>query len=372
MSAPLIASLRDNSAIRDTSRVMTICNACRYCEGFCPVFPAMTQFRTFDAPAADYLANLCHNCMACYHACQYKPPHEFDVNLPGTLADTRADSYQAYAWPGSLAGLFHKNGLVVSLSVALALAAVISLTVLLVDAEVLWQTQTGAGAFYRIIPHALMVLVAGSITIAAGAALLISLMRFSRAVGLRAAELFSPRVICRALSDVFTLRHLGGGHGDGCNTGDASFSNQRRYFHHFTMWGFLLCFAATCVATLYEYGLGRMSPFPWTSLPVLLGSSGGLGLLIGTSGLFVLKLKTDPDATAPHRLGMDYALLILLFSISLTGFALLFWRDTPAMGILLAVHLGFVLAFFLTLPYSKFVHGFYRLLALAKYAAAKE
>jgi citrate/tricarballylate utilization protein len=35
---------------------------------------------------------------------------------------------------------------------------------------------------------------------------------------------------------------------------------------------------------------------------------------------------------------------------------------------LLAIHLGFVLALFLALPYSKFVHGVYRFGALLRYA----
>jgi citrate/tricarballylate utilization protein len=37
------------------------------------------------------------------------------------------------------------------------------------------------------------------------------------------------------------------------------------------------------------------------------------------------------------------------------------------MGRLLALHLGAVLALFVTLPYGKFVHGFYRLAALWVY-----
>ncbi len=37
------------------------------------------------------------------------------------------------------------------------------------------------------------------------------------------------------------------------------------------------------------------------------------------------------------------------------------------MGVLLAIHLGFVLALFVTLPYGKMVHGVYRLLALVRY-----
>jgi citrate/tricarballylate utilization protein len=65
---------------------------------------------------------------------------------------------------------------------------------------------------------------------------------------------------------------------------------------------------------------------------------------------------------------MDVAFLVLLFMTSLTGLLLLGLRETVAMGLLLAIHLGFVLALFLTLPYGKFVHGFYRLAALIHYA----
>ena len=49
---------------------------------------------------------------------------------------------------------------------------------------------------------------------------------------------------------------------------------------------------------------------------------------------------------------------------------LLVLRHTGAMGILLAIHLGLVLSFFLALPYSKMVHGVYRGIAL--YRSARE
>jgi citrate/tricarballylate utilization protein len=65
---------------------------------------------------------------------------------------------------------------------------------------------------------------------------------------------------------------------------------------------------------------------------------------------------------------MDLALLVLLFLTSLTGLVLLAARATPVMGVLLAVHFGVVLALFLALPYSKFVHAGYRFAALIKYA----
>jgi len=89
MSQQLI--VKQESAADEAARLLSICNACRYCEGYCAVFPAMTAHRTFDVATLDYLANLCHQCTACYHACQYKPPHAFNVNLPPVFSRLRLD-----------------------------------------------------------------------------------------------------------------------------------------------------------------------------------------------------------------------------------------------------------------------------------------
>lgn len=76
----------------EVARQLQICNACRYCEGFCAVFPAMTRRLEFHKADIHFLANLCHNCGACLHACQYAPPHEFAVNIAaGDGAGARAD-----------------------------------------------------------------------------------------------------------------------------------------------------------------------------------------------------------------------------------------------------------------------------------------
>src|SRR5512141_1626473 len=102
-------------------RIMRICNACRYCEGYCAVFPAMERRLQFSRSDLNYLANLCHNCGECYYACQYAPPHEFDVNVPKSFAEIRAQSYKQYAWPTPLAAMFERNGLTVSLLLVLVL-----------------------------------------------------------------------------------------------------------------------------------------------------------------------------------------------------------------------------------------------------------
>lgn len=94
-------------------------------------------------------------------------------------------------------------------------------------------------------------------------------------------------------------------------------------------------------------------------------------LLIGTLGLFAMKLIEDPGPVSRKLLGGDVAMLLLLALASLTGLVLLVVRSTGAMGLALAIHLGFILALFLVLPYSKMVHGVYRSAALLRRAAER-
>ena len=133
----------------------------------------------------------------------------------------------------------------------------------------------------------------------------------------------------------------------------------------------MLCFASTSVAAWY-HASGFEAPYAYTSVPVVLGTLGGLGLLIGPAGLGFLRRRRDPALMDPERAGLDDSFLVLLFVTSLTGILLMALRARPAMGVLLIVHLGTVLALFLTLPYGKFVHGLYRTLALLKFRRESE
>ena len=91
--------------------------------------------------------------------------------------------------------------------------------------------------------------------------------------------------------------------------------------------------------------------------------------MIGTAGLLFLKVQMDKAPAVPQALGMDVGFSVLLFLTSLSGLLLLLLRSTPLMGLMLTVHLGLVMAFFITLPYGKFVHAVYRYLALVRNAA---
>jgi citrate/tricarballylate utilization protein len=352
----------------EARRSIEVCNACRYCEGFCAVFPAMTLRREFASGDLNYLANLCHGCRGCYYACQYAPPHEFGINVPKALAELRNESYARHAWPSALSAAFECNGAVISLAMAAGLCLVFLATLLWRGFGPLVGTYPDLPdqGFYSVIPYPAMVAVASVCFLFALLAMAIGCMRFWRTIEPSAA-LPEPKPLLEALHDAATLRYLGGG-GHGCNDTDESFSGARRRFHHLLAYGFLLCFASTATATIYHHLLGWHAPYPFVSLPVLLGSLGGLGLTVGGAGLLWLKMKGEHGPEAPRLLGADVGLLVLLMLIAVSGLLLLGLRTTDAMGIALSVHLGLVLSFFLTMPYSKFVHGLYRLAALIRFA----
>ena len=146
---------------------------------------------------------------------------------------------------------------------------------------------------------------------------------------------------------------------------------RRRYLHHAMFYGFFLCFAATTVGFIYHSFLRWPAPYPFISAPVLLGTVGGVLMLIGTIGLTAMKFVDDPMPAARRLLGGDVALLMLLAMIALSGLVVLAVRATGAMGLAMAIHLGFILAFFLVLPYSKMVHGVYRSAALLRRAVER-
>ena len=361
----------------EAARQMQICNACRYCEGFCAVFPAMTRRLDFAKADIHYLANLCHNCGACLYACQYAPPHEFAVNVPQAMAKVRAQTYHDYAWPASFGALYGRAGMTTALALAAGLAFFLVLATRLAG-PALGQAQ--GGNFYAVFPHNLLATLFGVVFAFAIVALAIGVRRFWRDVSPAAdlpasqqpllAKARGPAAV-EATHNVAALTYLGGGHGDGCNNEDDRYSLARRRFHHLTFYGFLLCFAATCVATLYHFALRWEAPYPVPSLPVVLGSLGGLGLVAGPLGLLALNLRRDPRQGDVAQRPMDRGFIALLLLVSVTGFAVLLLRDTGAMGVTLAVHLGVVMALFLTLPYGKFAHGIFRGAALFKHAIEK-
>jgi citrate/tricarballylate utilization protein len=360
-NAPIGAhALRADEA--EVARQLQICNACRYCEGYCAVFPAMTRRLEFAKADIHYLANLCHNCGACLHACQYAPPHEFAVNVPRAMARVRVQTYTDYAWPRAWGAAYRRNGLVIALALAAGLAVFLALAVALTGAAA--GTPPRAD-FYAVFAHGLMVSMFAPVFLFALGALAVGVRRFWIDLAPGSASGAAAR---DALHHTLALTYLNGGHREGCNEADDRYTLWRRRWHHLTFYGFMLCFAATCVATLDHYLLGARAPYPMTSLPVLLGTAGGIGLLLGPAGLLWLNLRRHPMHGDPAQHAMDRGFIALLLLTSLSGLALLAWRYSAAMTTLLAVHLGIVMALFMTMPYGKFAHGVFRVAALLKWS----
>lgn len=347
-----------NSMIATPERSMQICNACRYCENLCAVFPAMTEMREFDTSSLDYLANLCHQCGACFESCQYAPPHPFAVNVKQALNEQRAQSYERVSPSARIWRLSQQFG---ALS-GFALALLFSLILILAS---MWNgsgslVSNVGGNFYLHMPHLTMALL-GALSFGFGVfGSVYAGWKFRQRSG---PTQWSKQAWRGAMHDAATLRYLGD---DLCGAERKKWRHWQRYLHHLMTFGFVLCFLSTSLGTLSHYVLGEQAPYPWYSSTALTGISGGILMATGTSGLLLLKLVQPGHGDFATR-GMDVSLVLLLWSVAVTGLLLRIVGDSAAMGVMLMLHLGSVFAFFVMLPFSKMIHIPLRLLALVRF-----
>ncbi len=345
---------------------LEVCNACRYCEGYCAVFPALERRRTFTVGDLDYLANLCYDCRACYYACMFAPPHEFGVNLPRTFSEVRRQTYARYALPAVATRLVAGNGpLLWALGALAALFFVVGIAAT-GDVGRMFTAQVGPGSFYRVIPYTLMFLPSMVISIVGLALLVAGGLRFWRQTRGSFRDFLAPRAVLTAAGDALGLRYLTGGGAGGCPYPKDRPSLARYVLHMLVFYGFVSAFISTTIAFVYYDVFGWLPPYPLLSAPVIFGSVGGIAMIVGTSGLIYLKWRSDRAPADARHIQMDYVFLVLLNLVNVTGMALLILRDTAAMGTLLVMHLATVFTLFFAVPYSKFAHFVYRYAALVQ------
>jgi len=346
--------------IKSARRQLEICNACRYCESYCSVFPAVHEQRSFSDAQIKQLANLCHNCRGCHYACQYSEPHQFNINIPKALAEVRQDSWHEFAKPRMLAKVFHKSPIAVT---ALVIAA---FTLLLWLIQYFNSSTSGEGAsnFYTLMSHNAMMAIFLPAFVLPIIAIGMSIRAYWSEIG---GQKITLSHLSGAIGSVSSMKNLAAGHGQGCNFEDEDrFSHARRRYHQATMYGFLLCFGATSAGTLLHYLLNLQAPYDLVSIPKILGVSGGILLSVGTAGLASLKWQADRSLSDARVWAGEMAFIALLFVVSSSGL-LLYWVGSSAwLGELLAFHLSTVLAFFLLMPYTKMQHGFYRMASLIR------
>jgi citrate/tricarballylate utilization protein len=356
----------------EADRQLTICNACRYCEGYCAVFPALERRTLLGEGDITHLADLCHDCRACFTACMYAPPHEFGVNPPAILSAVRRQNYAAYLphitrpqwldvpWLSTLWRRVPWLGRRASLAVYwLAAVAVI---VLVAFATAGSHSSTSASP-YTVIPYpALLVVVllpcAWSVAIMTRA-----VVRYWHDTAGSLRGLANPAALRAAVIQAASLRYLRGGGAD-CSYPTDDPSPARRRLHAFVGYGFLLCVASTVAAGISQDLAGDPPPYPPLSAPVILGVVGGAGMIIGCTGLISLKRRADPARADPEMTAKDYGLLAGLEVLAITGLLTLVLRDSPLFATVLVIHLAAVAVCFAIAPYTKFAHAVYRFLAL--------
>jgi citrate/tricarballylate utilization protein len=169
-----------------------------------------------------------------------------------------------------------------------------------------------------------------------------------------------------AAGEAFGLRYLRGGTAGGCYYPSERTSNSRLVLHMLVFYGFVSAFVATIIAAILQDFLDQLPPYPLVSLPVVLGSLGGIAMIVGATGLLYLKQRSDRAPADPGTVDLDWIFLLSLDVVSVTGMLLLLVRDTPLMAVVLVVHLATVLALYVSAPYGKFAHFVYRYVALVQ------
>jgi citrate/tricarballylate utilization protein len=185
---------------------LEVCNACRYCEGYCAVFPALERRRVFSREDMDFLSNLCFDCRHCYYACMFSPPHEYAVNLPQMLAAVRRETYSKYALPAMFTKVVATNWRLLGL-IAAAIAFLFVVAIAATgDPARLFTAQEGSGAFYKIIPYTVMFLPALIISVVGGAVMVAGGINFWRQTRGSLRDFLDPGAILTAAGDALGLR----------------------------------------------------------------------------------------------------------------------------------------------------------------------
>lgn len=344
----------------EAKRQLDVCNSCRYCAGYCPVWPALE--RRVDLTPADvtHLANLCHDCRDCYLACMYTPPHEFGLNPPAVFAAERARTYQQFIWPsGRVERMSRPLGAVIA---TVALAALLVALSILSNGGASGFGKTG-GSAYDVIEHWLLLGLVAAPSLSTLVLLVVGAARYWRFTHGSLGGLFAWRSWARALAEAATLRHQSGGD-EGCTYPDERPRMSRRVLHQLVVVGYALTVVSTTSAAFEQYMLGIDPPYPYLSVPVLSGTIGGIAQIVGCIGLIRLKRRSDRSQTTAVMLGADYAFLWALIVLNLSGLFVVALRTSPVFGAMLIAHLAAVIVATAVIPYTKFVHWIFRILAI--------
>lgn len=362
MTEPSILNMNNLATENESIRQYMICNACRHCEGFCPVWDAMERRNFLDAKDIKYFSYLCHDCRDCFYACPYSEPHEYGLNIPKLNSDTRVEIHRNETWPKPLTRIL--NGTYVAGTGVLLISAVL-LFLVVIYLSGLSSLYSPQPSVYSVVPYDFLVIVGMVLGIYVIAMWMIQGAFFWRDIGGDRSSILKLKYHFLAIKDVISHRWFKGG-GVGCDYPQENGTKTRMIFHMLMFFGILLAIVATSSAAVIQHLIGYLPPYPLLSLPVLSGTSGGLMIIVGSIGFLYMKSISDKSKANSTMIKMDYWVVYLLLFTAITGMFALITRSYSYMGLVFLIHLTFVGTLYIIAPYSKLNHIIFRYLAIVK------
>ena len=143
-------------------------------------------------------------------------------------------------------------------------------------------------------------------------------------------------------------------------------AHTRRFSHSLLLWGFVAAFATTTSVATAEYVFGAEIPLAQVHPIKLLGNLSAVLLSFGLAGLWLKRMGSRELAGRSKAFDSFFLVLVVLLVASGIGAELARYALPGQLALSVYVfHLGMVLSFFLTFPFSKFAHALYRTLAMA-------
>jgi len=316
----------------DAIRQYTICNACRYCEGYCPVWNALPLRTLVTKEDTIYFAHLCFDKRNCYYACPYVSPHEFNWNIPRINREIRLNTYRE---------LLGKR-----IRYSLSFLLLLPLIFLWIKYWPHLAVQYPILNFYNVVPRDILIM--GGIIAMLYIMLLSSIYiyKFDRLLNSKLRP--SLKTLPEAITDLLLHRWF-----EKAQYPKQVESNIRFIIHFLIFYGILLDTFATITAYIQEDILRIPSPYPVSNPAVIFGLTGGIMIVVGTIIAIVARCISRRKQKFIATEFIDTAFAFILLLTALSGLLVLYIRiidNIILMNIKLIIHYNFIYILFFIIP----------------------
>ena len=339
------------------------CYQCATCSVACRIAPDNNPYPRKEMIWAqwgmkDRLLNdpdvwLCHQCNDCSVQCPR------GANPGDVMKAVRKMLIQQYSWPSFLGKLVGTPSLV---AVALAIPIIVVLAMVYLNQGFSYPKPINYGQF---IEYLYIQVVFTAALLFAVISLVLSIRKYWERLQSSSViqvgpsrKPFVPSLI-EGLSEI--LPHT--------TFKECEANNLRYAAHLLTFWGMIGLFVTTAIVA-FNIDILHIAPpsrgGPGTIPIKILGNVSAVAFVLGL-GIMLVRRLTVPDQAGGSSY-FDWFFLFTIFGAGVTGLLTELARWSGSIGgtyVVFAIHLMFVLALFLYLPFSKFAHLGYRTIAIA-------